>query len=351
MTVGPQPVEIRPAHRFDEAKLRAYLEQNLPDFSEPATFRQFQGGQSNPTFLIQTPLRKFVLRKKPPGKLLPSAHMVEREYEVMKALADTGVPTPKALHLCHDETVMGTAFYVMEYIEGRVFTAPAMPGSAAAERAGVYESMASTLAKLHAVDWRACGLSNFGKPDGYLRRQVERWSKQYDATKTEEIPAMDHLMKWLPGQVPDTDECSIAHGDYRLGNLIIHPTEPKVVAIVDWELTTIGHPLADLAYACMAYRLPPDDLVFAGLAGLDLPSLGIPDESAFVTAYCKHAQRADIPDWPFYLAFAFFRICAITQGVYARGLQGNASDAAADRYGAVAKRTAEIGWSIASAGE
>ena len=346
----PLPIEILAAHRFDQAALVGYLERALPGFVGPATIRQFQGGQSNPTFAVITAARSYILRKKPPGALLPSAHQIEREYTVLKALQNTGVPVPTPLLLCADDTIIGTAFYIMEYIVGRVFTAPAMPDVAPAQRRGVYTSMAETLARLHRVDWRAQGLEAFGRPDGYLARQIERWSKQYVATKTDDIADMDRLMAWLPGQVPDSDEAAIAHGDYRLGNLLIDPIAPKTVAVVDWELATIGHPLADLAYACMAYRMPPEDPVFAGLAGVDLAALGIPSERELVEIYCTAAGRDDIARWPFYLAFSYFRLAAITQGVYARGLAGNASDAKATSYGAVAKEAARIGWSIAAGG-
>ncbi|MBL8644277.1 MAG: phosphotransferase family protein [Rhodospirillaceae bacterium] len=344
-----QPIDILPAHRFDEAALAVYLNGALPGFSGPAAIKQFQGGQSNPTFLITTPKAKYVLRKKPPGKLLPSAHQVEREFAVLKALHGTGVPVPAPLVLCEDASIIGTAFYVMAFVENRVFTAPGMPGVSPDQRAGVYRSMAETLAQLHTVDWRACGLESFGRPDGYLTRQVDRWTKQYAATKTDDMPSMDKLMAWLPGHIPDSHEAAVAHGDYRLGNLLIDPVAPKVVAIVDWELATIGHPLADLAYACMAYRMPTDDPVFAGLGGVDLKPLGIPAEDELVEMYARAAGRSHIPDWPFYLAFSYFRLAAITQGVYARSLQGNASDLKAKYYGAVAKTSAEIGWSIAAA--
>ncbi|MDX2142094.1 MAG: phosphotransferase family protein [Rhodospirillaceae bacterium] len=345
-----EPIDILPAHRFNEAALIDYLSRSLDGFEPPAVIRQFQGGQSNPTFLIQTPSKKYVLRKKPPGKLLPSAHQVEREFTVMKALHGTGVPVPEPLVLCEDPAIIGTAFYVMGFVEGRIFTTPAMPDSTPDQRAGVYASMAETLARLHGVDWRNCGLATFGRPDGYLNRQVERWSKQYLSTKTAEMPAMDQLMAWLPSRIPATSDSAIAHGDYRLGNLLIDPRRPTVAAIVDWELATIGHPLADLAYCCMAYRLPPDDPVFPGLAGADLGALGIPTEAQFVAAYCRAAGRDRIDDWAFFLAFSFFRLAAITQGVYARGLQGNASDLKATSYGAVARRSAEQGWLIASRG-
>jgi len=344
MTTGPG--DILPQHRFDEAAVATYLQEHLPGFAGPVSFRQFRGGQSNPTFLAETPSKKYVIRKKPPGVLLPSAHMIEREFQAMQALAGTGVPAPNPLLLCTDASVMGTPFYVMDFVAGRIFDNPSMPGATPAERTQVYTQMATTLAKLHGVDWRGRGLEKFGKPDGYVRRQIERWGQQYIASKTVEIPGMDKLMAWLPQHLTVVDEAALVHGDYRLGNLIIDGT--RVAAIVDWELATLGHPLSDLAYACMAYHLPPQSEVFQGLAGLDLKALGIPDEQAFVDIYRRETGRGEIPNWPFYMAYSLFRICAICQGVYARGLRGNASDAAAQKYGEVAKISGEIGWSIAA---
>ena len=275
---------------------------------------------------------------------------MEREFTVLKALYGSDVPVPAPLLLCEDAGIIGTAFYIMDFVEARVFSAPGMPGATPAHRSGVYASLAQTLAKLHQVDWRSCGLATFGRPEGYITRQFERWSKQYVATKTETIEPMDKLMAWLPGQMSTSDEAAVVHGDYRLGNLLIDPAAPRVVAVVDWELATIGHPLSDLAYACMAYRLAPNDPVFAGLAGADLVALGIPTEKELVATYCRASGREMIPDWSFYLAFSFFRLAAITQGVYARSLQGNASDQRAGYYGAVAKQSAAIGWSIACNG-
>lgn len=349
-THTPQPIEVLPAHRFDEKALVNYFYEALPGFEGPATIRQFQGGQSNPTFMVSTPGRRYVLRKKPPGKLLPSAHQVEREFMVLKALYRARFPVPEPIVLCENADIIGTAFYVMAYVDNRVFSAPAMPGVTPDERRGVYNSLADTLAQLHKVDWRGCGLENFGRPEGYLTRQVERWTKQYIATKTDEMPGMDELMAWLPKHIPDSHEAAVAHGDYRLGNLLIDPTEPKVVAVVDWELATIGHPLSDLAYACIAYRMPPGDPVFEGLAGVDLAALGIPTEKELVARYCQAMGRDAIADWPFYLAFSHFRLAAITQGVYHRSVQGNASDLKAKYYGAVAKQNAAIGWHIAQNG-
>ncbi|HYC05546.1 MAG TPA: phosphotransferase [Azospirillaceae bacterium] len=343
-------IEVLPQHRFDEAALWSYLEAHLEGFQGPATIRQFQGGQSNPTFLVEAGDRKYVLRKKPPGKLLPSAHMVEREYQAMRALAGGRAPVPTARLLCEDAAVIGTPFYVMDYLEGRVLTDTSLPDMEPAQRAAIYDTMNATLADLHRVDWKAVGLEGFGKPEQYVARQVERWGKQYVAAKTGDIPAMDALLDWLPRHIPAGDETTIAHGDYRLGNLMLHPAEPKVIAILDWELATLGHPLGDLAYNCMSYRIPHQMKDFGGLAGLDLKALGIPTEEEYVAAYCRRTGRQGIPDWNFFLAFAFFRIASICQGVYARALQGNASDRRAHAYGEVAKATAEVGWGIARGG-
>ncbi|MBV8535556.1 MAG: phosphotransferase family protein, partial [Alphaproteobacteria bacterium] len=281
-------IPVREAHRFDEARLATYLREHLPGCGGALTVRQFQGGQSNPTFLIEADGRRWVLRKKPPGKLLPSAHMVEREYRVIRALADTGVPVPTARVLCEDSGIIGTAFYVMDHVEGRVFTDPTLPGLTPAARSGVYRAMAETLARLHAVDWRAVGLADYGRPENYIARQIARWSKQYEASKTGDIRAMDRLTEWLPSHIPVREETTLAHGDYRLGNLIFHPDEPRVVAVLDWELSTLGHPLADLGYNCMLYHLPADLPTVRGFGDTDLAALGIPDERQYVAIYAKH---------------------------------------------------------------
>ena len=252
----PALVPVLPNHRFDEAALVRYLAGRLPGFEggRPVTVRQFQGGQSNPTFHVQTEAGAYVLRKKPPGKLLPSAHAVEREYRVLSALQDSGVPVPRTRLLCEDPSIIGTPFFVMDHVPGRVFADRVMKPATAAERAAVYEDMARVLAALHRVDWRAAGLEGFGRPERYMARQVERWTKQWEASKVEEMPAMDRLIAWLPAHLPEEDEAAIAHGDFRLGNLILHPTEPRIVAVLDWELCTIGHPLADLGYTCQIGR-------------------------------------------------------------------------------------------------
>jgi aminoglycoside phosphotransferase (APT) family kinase protein len=346
MHLAMQLIDVLPQHRFDEASLWRYLESQLPQFAPPATIRQFQGGQSNPTFLIESPARRFVLRKKPPGNLLPSAHLVEREYRVMKALGESAVPVPKVRLLCTDESIIGTAFYLMDYVEGRVLSNVALPECGATDRTRIYDDMARVLAAIHAVDWRATGLSDFGKPERYVARQLDRWTEQYLASKTEEDAAMANLIAWLRERVPADDETALVHGDYRMGNLILHASEPRIVAVVDWELATLGAPLGDLAYTCMSYRIPPEQAL-SGLAGLDVATLGIPSESQFIANYCRYARRNPPEHWSFYLAFAFFRSAAITQGVYARALQGNAADRRAIEHGRVARLAAALGWSIA----
>lgn len=336
---------VRPAHRFDEAALERYLAEQLHGFRGPMHVRQFESGQSNPTFHLEAGGAAYVLRKKPPGKLLPSAHMVEREHRIMLALRGSDVPVPPVLHLCTDEHVIGTPFYVMAYVPGRIFRQPWLEELAQDERPAIYEAMVDVLARLHLVDYRACGLEAFGRPGNYYARQVARWSEQYLAARTDDVPAMDHLMAWLPAHVPEGDEISLVHGDYRLENLIFHPTEPRVVAVVDWELSTVGHPLGDLAYNCLPYHLEPDLL---GLCGAPAGAPGIPDEATHVAAYCRRTGRTGIPHWNFYLAFSLFRLASILQGVYARGLQGNASSEQALQRGAAARRVAERGWAVAS---
>jgi aminoglycoside phosphotransferase (APT) family kinase protein len=341
-------VPVLPNHRFDEAALDRYLRANLPGYEGDAFIRQFQGGQSNPTFHLQTKDRAYVLRKKPPGVLLASAHAVDREYAVLSALVGTDVPVPVPRLLCSDDAVIGQMFYVMDHVPGRVLTDGLLPGSTPAERAAIYDSMNDVFAKLHQIDWRAAGLENFGKPDRYVARQVSRWSKQYVASDVPDCPAMNRVMAWLPEHDPGNDEAAIVHGDYRLGNLIVHPTEPRVVAVLDWELATIGHPLADLAYNCMHYHQPGG--IGRGFAGIDLASLGIPTESEYLAAYCRRTGRESAPNWSYYMVFSLFRIAAILAGVYRRGLDGNASDAQAVERGAGYRVMAEIAWSIVEAG-
>jgi aminoglycoside phosphotransferase (APT) family kinase protein len=347
MSTAAELVPVREAHRFDERRLAEYLAGSLPGFAGAMTLRQFQGGQSNPTFLVESGGRRWVLRKKPPGKLLPSAHMVEREYRVIRALADTDVPVAPAPLLCEDAAVIGTPFYVMEFVDGRVFTDPGLAALPAQERSAIYDAMNDTLARLHKVDWRGVGLGDFGRPDNYVARQIARWSKQYEASKTGDVPDMDRLIAWLPRNIPAHDETTLVHGDFRLGNMIFHPREPRVVAVLDWELSTLGHPLSDLAYNCMLYHLPADLPTVRGFGDVELAALGIPDERAYVASYVRRTGRDPGADWPFYLAFSFFRYAAIVQGVYARALQGNASSATAEQLGRTAPRLAAIGWRLA----
>ena len=314
---------VRDQHRFDVTALGRLLHAELGS-GEPLSVHQFRGGQSNPTFWISDGDQEWVLRKKPPGRLLPSAHAVDREHAVIAALQDSEVPVPRVHLLCEDSEVIGTAFYVMEHVRGRIFWDVQLPGVDPAERTAIYDELARVLAALHQVDPSAVGLSDYGRPDGYLQRQVSRWTKQYRASETQTIPTMDALIDWLPAHLPATDEVAIAHGDYRLDNHIIHPTEPRALALIDWELSTLGHPLADLAYTCMLYDVVLPKL--GGLAGVDFAATGIPDEAAFVARYCALTGRqTGIEDWPVYKAFSLFRLAAIVQGVYKRSLQGNAS--------------------------
>jgi len=345
----PQLVPVLPNHRFDEAALARYLAARLPGFGGTLTVRQFQGGQSNPTFHLQVGAHAYVLRKKPPGELLPSAHAVDREFRVLRALAGSSVPVPAVHLLCADETVIGQMFYVMGWVEGRVFADRLLPGCSPAERAAMYDDMNRILAALHRVDWRAAGLDGFGRADGYVARQVARWSRQYAASRTEPVPAMDRLIDWLPAHLPAADEAAIVHGDYRVGNLIFHPTEPRIAAVLDWELATIGHPLADLAYNCLAYRLTGTH--DHGFPSGDLAALGLPRETDYVAAYGARAGRTGIEDWEFFLVFAMFRIAAILAGVHRRGLDGNAADAraleASRDYRVIAERAWELAGSLA----
>jgi aminoglycoside phosphotransferase (APT) family kinase protein len=340
-------VPVLPNHRFDEAALGRYLAEHLPGFGGRFVLRQFQGGQSNPTFHIETEGGAWVLRKQPPGTLLPSAHAVDREFTVLRALAGSDVPVPAVHLLCRDPAVIGQMFYVMDHVEGRVFADRLVAGCTAPERAAMYDDMNRVLAALHRIDFREAGLDGFGRPDGYVGRQIARWSRQYAASKIGDMPAMDRLMEWLQAHSPALDEAAIAHGDYRLGNLVFHPTEPRIVAVLDWELATIGHPLADLAYNCLPYRLP--DAGGRGFGDTDIAALGIPTEADTLAAYCRRTGRTAIPDWEFFLVLSMFRSVAIMAGVHRRALDGNASDARAlevvDAYHVVAERA----WAIAQA--
>ena len=331
------------ARGLDTAALEPYLAGRISGFRGPIGVRRFRGGQSNPTYLLKTPRGQYVLRRKPAGELLPSAHLVEREYKVMTALAETGVPVPRTYLLCEDPGVVGTAFFVMDYAPGRVFTDAALPGLAPAERTAIYADMARILARLHAVDYDAAGLGGFGKPGNYFARQIHRWTVQYRASETERIEPMERLIEWLPAHIPPGDETTLVHGDYRIGNMVIHPAEPRVVALLDWELSTLGHPLSDLAYHCLPWRFGAD---LAGFQGTDPAGLGIPSEASHVAAYCRDAGRCGIPHWEFYLAFAAFRLAGILQGIVGRALAGTANDPNARDQGPRARATAEVAWGI-----
>ncbi len=322
-----QLTAVRDAHRFDEAALCRYLETAISDFAGPLTVRQFEGGQSNPTFQLITPGRTYVLRKQPPGELLPSAHQVDRENRVMAGLAGTAVPVPRMYCLCEDTAVIGTKFYVMEFVQGRIFAETTMPSLTPPERRAIFLDLARVMAELHNVKPELVGLASFGRPGNYFERQISRWSKQYLASQTQHLEAMDILMDWLPRNIPEEGPTVIVHGDYRLGNALIHPTEPRIVAVLDWELSTLGDGLADLGYLCQDYHAKA--YYDAGLADADLQSLGIPTEDEMVAHYCSHARRDRIDNWHFYLIYNLFRSAAIGQGVYKRGLDGNASSAKA----------------------
>jgi aminoglycoside phosphotransferase (APT) family kinase protein len=340
--VGTKPVEER--HRFDIGRLDAYMRANVEGYAGDLQVEQFRGGQSNPTYRLGAGGRHYVLRRKPPGKLLPSAHAVEREYRVIKALHGVGFPVARPYALCEDDTVIGTAFYIMDCVEGRVIWDQALPGMQKAERRAVWDELNRVIALLHTIDYKAVGLEGFGKAGSYLERQIGRWSKQYRASETERIEAMDNLIEWLPRNIPPGDETTIVHGDYRLDNTIFHPSEPKILAVLDWELSTLGHPLADFSYHCMSWHIPPGK--FRGIEGLLLGELGIPTEREYVDMYCKRTGRRGIDSttWDFYMAYNLFRIAAITQGIKKRVVDGTAASAHAVEAGSKAPQLAELGW-------
>ncbi|MBT9488659.1 MAG: phosphotransferase [Rubrivivax sp.] len=348
---------VREQHAFDTAALEAWLTTRIDGFEGPLSVTQFKGGQSNPTFLLQTPGTRYVMRSKPgpAAKLLPSAHAIDREFRVMRALAGGDVPVAHMHLLCEDETIIGRAFYVMAHVEGRVLWEQSLPGLDNAARSAIYDEMNRVIAALHCVSPAAVGLADYGKPGNYFDRQIGRWSKQYLASQTEPIAEMDQLLQWLPAHVPASarveSDVSIVHGDYRLDNLIFHPEEPRVLAVLDWELSTLGHPLADLSYHCMAWHIPPG--TFRGIGGLDHAALGIPAERDYVRRYCERTGRADpdavMADWNFYLAYNLFRLAAITQGIAKRVVDGTAASAQARATGAATRPLAEMAWRFASA--
>ncbi len=327
---------------LDGAALAAYLAPRLEGDWRDLEITPFTGGQSNPTFLLRAGDRHYVLRKRPPGPLLPSAHAIDREYRVMQALRTTPVPVPRLHLFCEDETILGTTFFIMDYVAGRVIKEPELPGLSPQERAATYDAMAACLAALHQVDLNAAGLADYGRPQGYYARQVKRWGEQYRASETHSIAEMEELIAWLPANLPAEGPASLVHGDFRLENLILHPSEPKILAVLDWELSTLGDPLGDLAYNCLPWHLPPH--AFGGLKGRDLAGSGIPREADYLQAYCRLTGRSHIDQWHFYVAFALFRLAAILQGVFKRALDGNAASPDARQRGALASVCAQAGW-------
>jgi aminoglycoside phosphotransferase (APT) family kinase protein len=340
---------VREQHRFDEGALERYLREHIDGFDGPLAVEQFKGGQSNPTYRLTTASGRYVLRRKPPGKLLPSAHAIDREYKVITALGSAGFPVPETHVLCNDDSVIGTAFFVMDFVDGRIFWDQSLPGMSKTERAAIYDEMNRVIAQLHSIDYAAIGLADYGRPGNYFARQIKRWTDQYRASETAKIEAMDNLIDWLPASIPPEDDSSassaIVHGDYRLDNMIFDPAEPRVLAVLDWELSTLGHPLADFSYHCMSWHIAPGN--FRGIAGLDLEALGIPSEQEYIDAYCRRTGRTGIAHWDFYLAFSLFRIAAILQGIAKRALDGTASSAQAVETGKRARPMAELGWRCA----
>ena len=336
--------DVRATHQFDTHRLDDYMSGSVADYSGPLTVRQFQGGQSNPTYLLETPGRNYVLRRKPPGQLLKSAHAVDREFRVMSALHDAGFPVPCPITLCNDEDVIGTIFYIMEHVAGRVFLDCRMPDLDPAERAAIFDSANETLAKLHSISPDSIGLGDYGRPGNYFARQVSRWSKQYALSRTEDIPEMDRLIDWLPTALPDEQPPTIVHGDYSFHNLLIHPDEPRVVAVLDWELSTLGDPLADLMYHGMEWYRPHGVDTRGTLAREDLEGLGVPSLDAYVARYCERLGRPPLTDLGFYKAFNLFRVAAIIQGIVGRGRDGTANSAAAGQQASRVRPLAQAAW-------
>lgn len=342
--IGVKPVEER--HRFDVARLAQFLLGKIDDWRGELSVEQFKGGQSNPTYRIAAGGRRYALRRKPPGKLLPSAHAVEREYKVTRALHGAGFPVAQPHVLCEDESVIGTAFYLMDCVEGRVLWDQALPGMSREERAAIWDELNRVIARLHQIDYQDVGLGDFGKPGDYVARQVSRWTRQYQASELERIEDMDSLIDWLPKNIPAGDETAVVHGDFRLDNTIFHSAEPRILAVLDWELSTLGHPLADFAYHCMSWHIAPGK--FRGIAGLDHAALGLPSEQQYIDAYCRRTGRDGIPasDWDFYMAYNLFRIAAIVQGIAKRVVDGTAASTHGAEAGSRARGMAELGWAL-----
>jgi aminoglycoside phosphotransferase (APT) family kinase protein len=340
--LGTMPVQER--HRFDEVNLDRYLREHVEGYGGPLVVEQFKGGQSNPTYRLSAGGKRYVLRRKPPGKLLPSAHAVDREYRVITALRKAGIPVARSYALCEDDSVIGTAFYIMDCVEGRVLWDQSLPGYNNAQRAAIFDEMNRVMVALHSVDYKAIGLEDYGKPGNYLTRQIGRWTKQYKASETEHIEAMENLIQWLPAHIPAGEATSIVHGDYRMDNMIFHPSEPRILAILDWELSTLGDPLADFSYHVMSWRLSPEQ--FRGLGGVDCAALGIPTEQEYVARYFERSRRPalDQNQWDFYVAYNMFRLAGICQGIMGRVVDGTASSQHAVESGKRARPLAEAGW-------
>ena len=334
---------VREQHRFDEAALDRWMQAHVEDYAGPLTVEQFKGGQSNPTYKLITPARTYVLRRKPPGTLLKGAHAVDREARVLSALGSTGFPVAHVHGLCTDKSVIGSWFYVMEMVEGRIFWDATVPDATRDERAALYDAMNATIARLHGIDPDAIGLGDYGRPGNYFERQIGRWSKQYlDDADAGRDPYLDRLIEWLPANIPAGDETAIVHGDFRIDNMIFHPTEPRVTAVLDWELSTLGHAGADFAYHAMMYRVPPH--IVAGLAGADIAALGIPSETAYLSRYCERTGRDGMPGYDFYVAFNVFRLAAIFHGIKGRVIRGTASSAQARERVAVLPELTRLAW-------
>jgi len=341
--------EVADALKFDARRLEEYMSSHVESFRGPLAVTQFKGGQSNPTYLLEAESGKYVLRRKPPGKLLKSAHAVDREFRIISALYGADFPVPRPYVLCEDDEIIGTVFFIMEFVDGRIFWDLDLPNANPAGRAALYDNVNETIAKLHNYDYESLGLQDFGKPGNYFARQISRWSGQYRASETESLKSMDALIEWLPDNVPDDDSAAIVHGDFRLDNMIVHPTEPRVIAVLDWELSTLGHPLADFTYHLMAWQMPNIGIGSTGLLGKDLAALGIPDEQSYTVQYCARTGRGQgIENRHFYSAFNFFRFAAILQGILGRVRDGTAASAHAEHVGKAVQPLADLGWQFAT---